>query len=128
MSGKTRHASGTKISEYLGGGQSLLQSELPTVKACMRAALDLQEQKFLVQEIDRREYTVQKMMEELVPQIKSQWEKANYKLTSPVIFQDKTIVQKLVKYWGKVIDFANGRMNKQKQKDDLQYEMDRLLD
>ena len=86
MSGKTRHASGTKISEFLGGGNPLLKSELPTVKACMRAALDLQEQKFSVQEIDRRDYTVQKMMEELVPQIKSQWERANYQLTAPVIF------------------------------------------
>ena len=81
----------------------MLQSELPTVKACMRAALHLQEEKFLVQEINRREYTVQQMMEELLPLLKSQWEKANYQLTSPVIFQDKTIVQKLVKYWKKLV-------------------------
>ena len=71
MSGKTRHASGTKISEYLGGGESLLQSELPTVKACMRAALHLQEEKFLVEDINI-DYTVQQMMEELLPLVKAQ--------------------------------------------------------
>ena len=47
--GKTRHSSGTKISDFLGGGRELLESELPTVRCAMRATLHLQEQKVLIE-------------------------------------------------------------------------------
>ena len=47
--GKTRHSSGTKISDFLGGGRKLLESELPTVKCAMRAVLYLHEQNVLIE-------------------------------------------------------------------------------
>ena len=128
MGSKTRHSSGTKIREFLGGGRTLLPTELPTVRACMGAALHLQEEKFLVQEVKRNEYTVHQMMEDLMPLLKCQWEKANSQLKHPVLFQDKTIIKKLEKYWGTVSDIANGRQNNKKKKDDFMLEMEKLFD
>ena len=59
MSVKTRTKSGTKIGDLLGGARSLLPTELPTVRACLQAALQLQEEKFLSEDVTRNQYTVQ---------------------------------------------------------------------
>lgn len=128
MSSKTRHSSGPKISEFLGGGKPLLPTELPTVRACMKAALHLQEEKFLVQEVNRKDYTVHQRMEDWLPLLKIQWEKANCQLKQSVLFQDKTIVQKLENYWGKVSDITNGRLNNKKKKEEFMLELEKLLD
>ena len=51
---KTRHTSGSKMSEYLGPGKELLATEVPTLRAALRKALLIQEECMLREEIDRR--------------------------------------------------------------------------
>ena len=50
---KTRHKSGSKFSDFVGGPRPLLPSELPTLRASLRAALDLQRQKVVEEEKDK---------------------------------------------------------------------------
>ena len=51
---KTRHSSGSKISEYIGVGQDFLPSEAPTLRGALRKILLLQEQHILEEDGDRR--------------------------------------------------------------------------
>ena len=120
--------SGTQIGQFLGGGRPLMETELPTVRASMRAALYIKDQKFVIENTRRNMYTVKQMMEDLLPHVKCQWEKASSKLKAPILIQDKTIVNKLVKYWEQVRDVSSGRMNNAQKKEVLNSQLDKLLD
>ena len=51
---KTRHTSGSKLSEYIGVGQDFLPSEVPTLRGALRKILQLQEQHNLEEDGHRR--------------------------------------------------------------------------
>ena len=50
---KTRHASGSKLGEYLGTGRDLLNSELPTLRDVLRLGIKYQEDKVCTEEKER---------------------------------------------------------------------------
>ena len=45
---RTRHASQSKLADYLGPGKALLHNELPTLRAILRQGLLFQEEKLLL--------------------------------------------------------------------------------
>ena len=55
---KTRHTSGSKMSEYRGPGKELLATDVPTLRAALRKALLIQEEFILREEVDRRNIDV----------------------------------------------------------------------
>ena len=50
---KTRHSSGSKVSEYLGGGKELLPSEVQTLRSALQKAHLIQEGFMFQDEGDR---------------------------------------------------------------------------
>ena len=42
---KTRHKSSSELSKYLGGGKELLETEVPTLRAALRNALLIREER-----------------------------------------------------------------------------------
>ena len=77
MASRTRHSSGTKLGDFLGGARPLIQTECPTMGDVLRQALHLQEQELLVKEKDRRLYPIKEVMADILPMIKAQWHTAN---------------------------------------------------
>ena len=112
MAGRTHHAFSTKMAEYLGTGKELLVTEVPTLRACLRQGLLLQQEKLVMGEINHRVYPITKMMEEVADKVLAQWQKANVKFEPPVVIQKKALIKRLVESWKKVSDIAWGRITK----------------
>ena len=124
---KTRHASGTKMVEFLGGGRLMLPSELPTERDVLRHALFLQEQNLLVKEEDRRNYPVKEIMKDVLPHLMEKWQKANAQFKPPIIISEQTILSKLNTSWELCSDIVYGKANKKK-KEKAAASLDRLFD
>ena len=62
---KTRHASGSKLREYLGTGRDFLNSELPTLRDVLRLGIKYQEDKVCTEEKERNLYTVKEPIRDM---------------------------------------------------------------
>ena len=59
---KTRHASSSHISNYLGPGKELVPSQVPTLRAALQLALHLREGRMRMEEVDKRNYPLSALM------------------------------------------------------------------
>ena len=82
---KTRHSSGSKISEYIGVGQDFLPSEAPTLRGALRKILLLQEHHILEDDGVRRILPLTHLLAQVAESVLAQWIKSNSKLSPPVI-------------------------------------------
>ena len=95
MAPKTRHESGTSLSDIVGPGKPMSKTELPTLRASMQHGIYLQEIQLLQQGVDRRNYPVSEMIKEIRQEVVACYQKANPQFKPPVIFTDKSIDRKL---------------------------------
>ena len=109
---KTRHTSGSKISEYIGVGQDFLPSEVPTLRGALRKVLLLQEQHILDEDGDRRNLPVSILMLQVAESVLAQWSKSNIKFSPPVIVTRNALAQKLQTAWDSSSLISRGRANK----------------
>lgn len=124
---KTRHTSGTKMSEYLGGGKELLASEVPSLRAALQKGLLVQEEFMFKDGGDRQNLTIRDTMQEVVGAIMKQWHKANVKFVPPVTINEKTLENKLIESWDKIGMIAKGKASK-KLVSTWEEKLDRLVD
>ena len=127
MVSRTRHSSGTKLGDFLGGARPLLLTECPTMRDVLRQALHLQEQELLVKEKDRRLYPTKEVMADMLSMIKAQWQSANAQFKPPVIVSDQVILSKIVIGWEQASDYFHKRMKKSKQEKFLD-QLETLID
>ena len=78
---KTRHTSGSKMSEYIGVGQDFLPSEVPTLRGALRKVLLLQEQHIMEDDGDRRNLPLTHLLAQVAESVLAQWIKSNSKLS-----------------------------------------------
>ena len=92
MSGcKTRHTSGSNLSDLIGKGKEFLASELPTARDVLQLGL-------FMKETDNRpasKYPVSELINDIYIQLHSQWMKANHLFEFPVIITEKAVKKKL---------------------------------
>ena len=124
---KTRNASGSKLADYLGAGQELVASEVPTLRGALRKALLVQEHFTLECEVDKRNLPVKELMTITAKSVIDQWLKANHMFKVPVIKSETTLVRQLTTAWEKCMEIARGKANKPT-RDLLEGKLDRLLD
>ena len=109
---RTRHSSSTALAEYLGGpGCDFLPTEVPTLRDVLRKGLLIREAQMLEDGGDRKNYPVRPMIEDLVSNIHDQWKKSNVKFTPPVVTNPKSLVNRLLNVWEKVIAIAQKKRN-----------------
>ena len=125
---RTRHSSSTRLAEYLGPGTELLSTEVPTLRDILRKGLLIQEEKMLSQGGDRKNYPVRQMIEELATVLYSQWEKSNYKFTTPVVSDRKNVVRRLMSAWEKINSIALKKETKQSAVSLWESKLDKLFD
>ena len=123
MSTKTRKKSGSHMSNYLGTGKELLPSELPTTRDLLRFGLLKREQS----EEDKRNYTVDQLVKEMMRALVEQWQKANAQFQFPVINHPDTIYKKVKTLWDDAVKVSLGRGNL-KVKERFSEKLDKLLD
>ena len=120
---RTRKKSGTHLSDYLGTGENMLVSELPTLRDVLRYGILLRQNS----EGDPRNYQVKDMAKELCNEVKIQWQKANALFISSLIISDKSISDKIIESWDIATNISLNRVKKDK-KDKFELKLDRLFD
>ena len=120
---RTRHKSGTHMSEFLGTGKELLVSDLPTLRDVLRFGILLREQ----HDEDLRNYLVKEMARDMIPPIVNQWLRANALFKPPVIVSEKTIIDKIIEAWQIASDISLKKAKKAKKEKNVS-KLDKLFD
>ena len=121
---KTRHASGSKMSDLLGPGKEFTLSELPTLREVLRYGIWLR----LENTEDQRNYTNKEMAKDIVKKVLEQWARANNQFKNPVILSEKTLCDKVVSLWDKAFRLANDKMTAAVELKKIYSGLDRLFD
>ena len=123
MTTKTRNKTASHMSVYLGAGKELPPSQLPTLRDLLRYGLYLKE----VSNKDRRNYTTDNLITDIMPALLAQWGKANAQLVHPVLIAERTIHLKLKACWENAFKLSTGQ-GKLKDKEKLSLQLDKLFD
>jgi hypothetical protein len=122
---KTRNETSTLMSEYLGKGKEMLQTELPTLRDCLRYGI-------LLKETDpafSNKFTPTSVLAKaILIEIKQRWQRANFKFQPPVIVQDKVVLDKLTAMWDKAYKISCKKVTSQPDISRLETQLDKLLD
>ena len=121
---KTRHASGSKMSDLLGPGKEFTLSELPTLREVLRYGIWLR----LENTEDQRNYNKKEMAKDIVNKVLEQWARANNQFKNPVILSEKTLCDKVVSLWDKAFRLANEKMTAAVELKKFYSGLDRLFD
>ena len=119
-SGKTRLSHLDKRAEYLGSSSLMLETDLPTLRACLRYGMYLKEQAA----IEDKELDVTEMAKEIYRVVSSFYYKADPKLSPLVIMDDKSGVIKIKRCWEDI----NKIIWKQKNSSSIKKRVDPQLD
>ena len=87
MTTKTRRMTLSHLSLYVGTGRKLLNTELPTVRDLLRYGVLLRE----LSEKDKRSYSNEQLIEDMMSALSEQWLKASHLLKYPVLITERTI-------------------------------------
>ena len=106
---KIRHASDSSLVEFLGPAKELLPSEVPTLRAALQFALHLQDEKWRLEDVDKRNYPVSALMKDVAIAVLGKWEWANALFQPPVTVSSRSIERKLMNEWEKAKLAARGK-------------------
>ena len=126
---KTRHASGSKLQDYVGAGKEFDPTEVPTLRAMIQQGIFLRDQKFLFEDVAKNapSYSKKQIAKDLAPMILAQWHKSNNKFVPPVIMKQYSLEKKIENLWQRAEDVAWGRKGK-KETDKFDQDLDKLID
>ena len=96
---KTRHASSSSLSDFLGPGKELVPSQVPTLRAALQLGLYLQGERENQEELDKRNYPLNELKKDVTLKVMGQWEKANPLFKPTIISQTRSIEKRLLKEW-----------------------------
>lgn len=123
LSVKTRLRNWTHLHDLVGSSRQLPTSELPTARDLIRYGLYLRE----TSEEDKRNYTNDKLVSDMMNGVLVQWSIANPKFIEPVINSNTRIKAKLKTLWEEANKVSLGRA-KQQEKDKFMEKLDKLVD
>ena len=124
---KTRHESNSALVEYLGVGKELVPSEVPTLRAALQLALHLQDERWRIEDINKRNYPVKELMRDVIISVFAQWERANVLFKPPILCASRYMERRLENEWETAKLAARGRL-KANLKAELEQRLDKLLD
>ena len=124
---RTRHQSGSKLTQLVGPGKEFMPSEVPTLRAVIQRGLLIKERLQLEQGTVKTDIQASEISVELVPLIRAQWPRSNAKFSPPLNINDNSLRIKVVRMWKRVEEVVRGRATKAEVKkvEDL---LDKLLD
>ena len=122
--GKTRNSSLDKRTELLGQGKEMIEDDLPTLRSCLQYGMYLKEKASQKGE----EIEVHSMAKEVYSKVASLYNKANAKLTSPVIMNETVFAQKLTRAWNDVNAILWKKKGWSNIKTKLEGQLDKLFD
>ena len=124
---RTRHASSSTLSDFLGPGKELVPSQVSTLRAALQLGLYLQQERETQKELDKINYPLSELMRDVTVKVMGQWEIANPLFQSPIISLSRSMEQRLLKEWERAKLAARNKFGKM-QKTELEKRLDMLLD
>ena len=103
---KTRSQKWTRLHGLVGSSRQLPTSELPTARDLIRYGLYLRE----TSEEDKRIYTNDKLVSDMMNHLLAQWSRANPKFIEPVLNSKRRIEAKLNALWEEAKKVSQGRV------------------
>ena len=88
---KTRHSSGSKLKDYIGPAKEFNPSEVPTLRCVIQRGLLLKDEKLIVQDVAKTNYSRGDLAKDLAPLVLAQWEKSNAMFKPPVVISKKSL-------------------------------------
>ena len=113
----------TNLTELVGPSKDLLESELPTLGDILRYGIYLRES-----HTNPRYYSVKIMAKDIYQKLKYLWEKANPLFKNPVIWSEKTIVDKICLMWERMTDISNKRITKSSAIEQFKSSLNKIFD
>ena len=111
----------------MGVGKELVTSEVPTLRAALQLALYFQDEKWRLDDTNKRNYPVKVLMRDVSTSVLAQWEKANFLFQPPITCTTYAMERRLEKEWERAKLAARNKLNKV-QKAELESKLDTLLD
>lgn len=124
---KTRRASCSSLSDYLGPGKELVPSQVPTLRAALQLALHLQSMRERREEVDKRNYPLRELISDVTTAVLKQWEMANDLFQPPITCHSRSMERRLMKEWERTRLAARNKLDTN-QKAELEARLDGLLD
>ena len=119
---KTRHSTGSKLTDLIGAGREFVATECPACRAVIRKGLLLQEARLVEKDVAKHQYTVRQIATDLCPLVLAQWRKSNAKFSPPVIISEESVIRKIEQFWQRASEVAQDRAKQTSR----QYVLDRL--
>ena len=86
----------SSLTEYLGTGREMLESELPTLRAALREAVLIREQRSIQTGKDIRSISMTEVMDTVGTSVQRLWLKSNSQFMPPLTVEDKSVKKKLM--------------------------------
>jgi hypothetical protein len=110
-----------------GTPKELLITELPTLRAILQLGLHLQEEKITMEEVDKRNYNVKDLCNDLAAGVLVPWVKANALFQAPVITSCKSLSNRIQNYWQLAQRIVNNKAKK-KETEKFNENLDKMYD
>ena len=120
---KTRNKIASHLSSLVGTGREFIPSELPTHRDLLRYGILCRE----LAEENRRNYTVNELVRDMIPPLLAQWQKANSQFKYPVINHEERLFSKVKKLWDDAVKASLGK-GKLVEKQRFISKLDKLVD
>ena len=127
MPPSTRKAVDFKLKNLIGPGKEFLPSEVPTLRAVIQKGILIQEKLVIEEEESRHLLSTYKLSEVLASEVQTQWQLSNEKFIEPITLSNKSLANRIKRYWDSLTDAANGKLAKAP-KERLLDKLDRLFD
>ena len=128
MPPKTRKTVNTSLSDYIGTGKEMLETEVPTLRAALRKALLIREERVTLNETYSKQINMGEVMDNVVEDVIRLWQRSNVKFVPPVIIQPHSIRMRLLTAWDKFCDISRKRITKKKTIEMWENKLDKLID
>jgi hypothetical protein len=119
----TRNTVFSHLTSLVGTGKELTPSELPTTRDLLRLGIFYRETSYE----DKRNYSVDDLVGDIIAQLLAQWKKANAQFKYPVIIHEETLKIKIKKIWERGNIVSRGR-TKLEEKTKFISKLDHLFD
>ena len=106
---RSKTQSSLKLKELIGAGKCFDSSEVPTYRAVIQQGILLKEQKILENSLNKNETSTREVCKDVAKLILQQWHKSNAQFVPPVVITEKSIVEKVFRFWEKAEAVAWGR-------------------
>ena len=128
MPPKTRKRLSSSLNDIVGTGRHLLENQVPTLRAALRKALIIREEKSHLDNTHVRNMEISEIMNDVVEDVKRLWLKSNFLFQRPVIITDKAIKKTLLNAWETAKDIGRNRITKKASIEKFQKKLDKVLD